>query len=438
VKRKNILGWVLVLCGAVSLIFGWPWGSLVGALLVLAGVLTFGAALLQQPQVLPMPQPPTPAQSKPLTPAPKDASVAEAEKLIGVIEDLEGRGGVVPQELIDRLKQLTESGLESWFKDYDALISNGWSKIVDLSAIAQQVRSQHGWPDRGSILGHPAASEQLDFFLTRIETLGGKVPLPEAIFLQAVLDQGEGPEARYLKERQKRGYPSLYANDPHIEWAANPGFYERQLQRRHNNVLFPPPKRDVSRQDLYVARQLDAEESKAFEQSWVQFIHTTREKLSSTSTVSQTVDLLKDLYDLIEKGTLIGGELAAKVNQSIREIYGVVLAQMYEAFKDDPEATKTLTSAEEALWAGSDKTVLNPFIAQAARIGDPADYVPALLTEDLETIRSSVEMLHAGGDSGAVEALRARVLQMIQESPEARQVLRQQPMKLEAFRIASD
>jgi len=95
--------------------------------------------------------------------------------------------------------------------------------------------------------------------LTRIEDLGGKVPLLQAIFMQAVLENGDGPEARYLKERQKRGFPSLYGNEPRLEWTANPGCYERQLQRRHNSVLFPLPKRSVSRQDLYIGRQLDAE-----------------------------------------------------------------------------------------------------------------------------------------------------------------------------------
>lgn len=426
-KRKNILGWLLVLCGAVSLIFGWPWGSLVGALLVLAGVLTLKLKL-EQPQAQPTPRAPILEQSALLIPAPKDNSFAEAERLMGIIKDLVNRGEPVPDELTDRAKQLAAAARDKWFSDYDALISNGWTKVVDLSAVAQEVRSKHGWPARGSILGHPAASEPLDSFLMRIETLGGKVPLPEAIFMQAVLEQGDGPEARYLKERQKRGYPSLYANHPQIEWAAKPGFYERQLQRRHNNVLFPADKRRVSQQDLYIARQLDEEERLDFLEQWKRFL----EKLVGGAGIvpaSEATDLLHDLYDLLERAALIGGETTTQVEQ-VHEAYQALLAQLYDSFKDNPQATETLKSAEHSRWKGS-AFLLDPRFRQVFRIADEADMVPAVLSEGEETVRAVVDTL----DAATLRTVRDRVLQLINESPEAREVLRPQRSKLEALGI---
>jgi hypothetical protein len=110
-KRKNVLGWALILFGALSLIFAWPWGSLIGAILVLAGVL----ALKLQPQPhneqkesQPQPEQPQTPPAQPHT----EKSHAEAERMLAKIKDLEKRGEPVPDELIDAGKRLVKSGLE--------------------------------------------------------------------------------------------------------------------------------------------------------------------------------------------------------------------------------------------------------------------------------------------------------------------------------------
>jgi hypothetical protein len=263
-RRKNLIGWVLRALAAVSLVFGWPWGSLVGAILALAGVL----ALRFQPSQAPLP---TPSLSTPLAwaqgparePSEEESErLAEAVSLAEAIKGIKTRGEPVPEELTNRAERALESGLDDWFQRYEALVSNRDEKTFDRAAFAQQIRSQYGWPSQGSVLGHPSASAEVDLVLTRIEDLGGRVSIREAIFLQAVLE--DGPEAHYLKERQKRGYPSLFENEAHLEWSSDPGFYERQLQIRHNNAFFPPPKRYVSRNDLYIARRMDEEERGEF------------------------------------------------------------------------------------------------------------------------------------------------------------------------------
>jgi hypothetical protein len=249
-KRKNLLGWGLILSGAISLVFGWPWGSLVGAILILAGVL----ALKLQPQL----------PSAPPISQPPDAAMVEADNIVSTLKDLERQGKPVPPELIERGKLLAKQGLEKWFEEYDALVTRKQNELVDLSAFAQNLRSEQGFPPRGSILGHPSASEVTDFVLRRIEDLGGKVPFGEAISMPAVLDPEDGPEKAYLQERQRRGYPSLCENEPTVIWSNSPGFFESQLQQRHNNPLFPLPKRCVSKYDVYIARQLDSEDHSAF------------------------------------------------------------------------------------------------------------------------------------------------------------------------------
>ena len=200
---------------------------------------------------------------------------------------MERRGESIPEELIDTAKGVRESALADWFEGYEALMSKVGDIVVNLSVVAEQTRSENGWPTQGSVMGYPNASEELDFILTRVEALGGEVPFLEAIFMKAILDP-DGPEAAYLKERQKRAYPSLYDNEPHLEWNANPGFYERQLQRRHSNLLFPFAKRRVSRQDLYIACLLDASEANAFRQDCIACLKKITEMPSLASASAMT------------------------------------------------------------------------------------------------------------------------------------------------------
>ncbi|QND86523.1 Uncharacterized protein ChrSV_4297 [Chromobacterium vaccinii] len=49
------------------------------------------------------------------------------------------------------------------------------------------------------------------------------------------------------------------ANFPSWKWSAKPGAFERHLQRRHNNPLFPYDRQQVSAVDVYYARVKDAQ-----------------------------------------------------------------------------------------------------------------------------------------------------------------------------------
>jgi hypothetical protein len=414
-KRKNLLGGALLTCGAVSLVFGWPWGSLVGAILALAGVL---ALRLAPGESSPPPQAGVASQS-----SPQSANDA-AEQLMAQIKEKESRGEPVPEELIHRAQSAVETGYEDWFQKYEALISNSSNKVVDFVQVAQNLRAQNGWPSAGSILGHEGASEEVDFVLARIEHFGGKVPLREAIFMQAMLE--DGPEARYLKERQKRGYPSLFENVPRLQWGASPGFYERQLKVYHKNAFFSAQKQCVSLHDLYIARCLDSEERTKFLERWKQCL----EKIMNGANIlpaSEVTNLLQDLYELLENAASIGAENTERAVE-IRSAYDMLLSVMYAGMKDNEEATKALKAAEQVRWSGSGFT-LSPQVNQILRIQDKADIIPTMLSLDLEAIRAMVETLGAS----EMEQVQRTVIEIIEKNPGAREILSSQPEKLGAI-----
>ena len=62
--------------------------------------------------------------------------------------------------------------VDAWVKRYEEAINT--DKVVDFSELNKSLREKFGWPASGSIMGH-----------------------------------AEGPEAFFLRERAKRGYPPL-------------------------------------------------------------------------------------------------------------------------------------------------------------------------------------------------------------------------------------
>jgi hypothetical protein len=205
-KRHNLLAITLISLGAISLVFGWPWGSLVGAILILAGVI--GARSRSQ-----APRRPESATNveAPKSPSPPSADpMVEATTLQKRITDWQTRGLPVPQEDYDRLSVLMEEGLEKVFRDYDAVLAQKGDQTVDLSEFARNLREEYHWPATGSVLGFPNAEDMTAFGLSRIEALGGKLPLRELTAMIA-LSPDDGAERHYMHGRLKRGWPSMFA-----------------------------------------------------------------------------------------------------------------------------------------------------------------------------------------------------------------------------------
>jgi len=353
----------------------------------------------------------------------RSRDIAEAQEIAALIEDFQNRNetaphelterlmavvnnGRLPNELLMRLKAIPERGLEKSFHDYEAVVSNA-TKPVDLSQVMQKA-----WAaiEPGSFL---------DFMFRQIESRQRMASFPEAIFLQAVLSCGdpqEGPELRYLKERQRRGYPSLYPNEERLDWETRPGFYEKQLQLRHNNVLFPVGKRRVSLHDVYIARLLDREERNDFLEQWRNF----RENVPDHIPASAADDVLRPLHDLLERSVLLGGDMGGLV-ELIHKAYQSILVRMYEERKEDPEAARQLQAAQEA-----GKIVLHPGCQLVRRTYDPADMLPAILSENDETFEIILEHLIAPN----IVEFRNDVGKLMRESPEAREFLQRQPQKM--------
>ena len=162
------------------------------------------------------------------------------------------------------------------------------------------------------------------------------------------------------------------------KWSKHPGCFERHLQRRHENVLFPLQRRNVSDEELEEARCRDKADQ-----------HNFNNKLSAFSERSQSLGiakieiasgLLQELQALIEEAASIGGEVSGKI-AALESVERKLIFQLNEA---NPEGKDFLEQAQAL-----SSVARLPFMAQTKRPDSPIleeEEVASLLSEDWATV----------------------------------------------------
>jgi hypothetical protein len=176
-------------------------------------------------------------------------------------------------------------------------------------------------------------------------------------------------------------------------WSAQPGPFERQLQRRQGNPLFPAPARSISADQVSAARLEDLKRSADFLKSHKPLV---QQALSVPSQwpLKEGVDFLKKVIDLIEPCKTLGcyfseeGEVLEKVADAVEKELVRVMKQLNEAdFQDGLQDYRALSSV-----AGLHRRLT---IALAPTAGSE-DLLRTVLSEDCETISAFGHMCAAG------------------------------------------
>lgn len=175
-------------------------------------------------------------------------------------------------------------------------------------------------------------------------------------------------------------------NSPALKWRKNPGCFERQLQRRYNNPLFPKEKRIVTNADLESARQKDIIENEELHKNIELLLK--KGPVVLTSNINDLSEYRKEICEQIEK--II--ELGCENDDSWLSLW-ILRSRIIEQYKflsigNDQalEALAKATNFEENYLSN----FYIPFIAQMQRKDSPivADgIVESLLSEDVESIR---------------------------------------------------
>jgi hypothetical protein len=192
-------------------------------------------------------------------------------------------------------------------------------------------------------------------------------------------------------------------------WSARPGAFERHLQRRHNNPLFPEARRIVTAADVYYARVRDAQEIQEVGRA----LHAIYEELGKGDLpfdwhphLNGLREQLDEAYDALQRA---GGD--DHLEQSWASIRKHVMDVWRTALGNNADALAGLDLAEAGAAEGFAEAA--DFVNQLTHPGKPIpleEIAPALLTEPVEQVTKTVQRL---GEGKALADLRKLALQVV-------------------------
>ncbi len=219
-----------------------------------------------------------------------------------------------------------------------------------------------------------------------------------------------------------------------LAWSDNPGCYERQLQRRHENPLFSPDRRIVTQDEVEAAAVRDFLEADAFRAE----LKATLESISKGpvgTKVSDVTTILRRLDHLERRAAQIGGDLALQ-EEALANLDDRIMTELQQATSEENPFSDALRSLKEMRTTGTGRTLRNRFWAQMSREDSPImataeDILPSLLTEDPETIRLVMGAYNL--ESVKAQEIRQAALQIISEVEATGAMVPRADEKLEAL-----
>lgn len=181
-----------------------------------------------------------------------------------------------------------------------------------------------------------------------------------------------------------------------ISWSDNPGCFERHLQRKCGNPLFPPDKRNVTQREVDLARQKDEQDAAVLQEEL-------REHMTSMISLPDEIDspgcnkVRRSIDRLLCRAAEIGGAAGHEISNTLLEARKCLIQSWREGLTNREDAQKVLQKAEDAFNTFGMRLLENTFVAQMSREDTPItreDIIPALLSESPDTIRTAMKLIN--------------------------------------------
>jgi hypothetical protein len=201
-----------------------------------------------------------------------------------------------------------------------------------------------------------------------------------------------------------------------LSWNENPGAFERHLQRRHKNVLFPPNRRTVTQGDINTARLRDHQDYEELKARAIRFTEDIL-KLPDHIASSQVNALRERMDELIRDAMGVGGR-AYEIALEVKKIRQTLIQSWRGAVAGNAEALRALDEADQ-FWHANAPLFHIPFIREMLRKDGPIpaeDVVPALLSEQPETIATVMSWFKDPRKKAIVQAEAASILKSVMNS----------------------
>ncbi len=180
-----------------------------------------------------------------------------------------------------------------------------------------------------------------------------------------------------------------------LKFSVAPGAFERQLQRQHDNPLFPATARVVTQEQIHAMQRRDSQEQRDFQAA---LRVTLREALEMPPQVESDVLLkLKERLDqLYDQCAGLPGD-HDREKQSLTRMIGVIMKAVWVGAGDDLHAHSELEQEEHARTLHHE-LLQQPLVATLLRPDSPiaADaLVPTLLSEGEDAVRTVLMLFDA-------------------------------------------
>lgn len=177
-----------------------------------------------------------------------------------------------------------------------------------------------------------------------------------------------------------------------VSFSSHPGCWERQLQRRCRNPLFPEERRHVLPADVDAARARDHDEIQTFRRDLLALLHAAAHL--PTNVDNERLLALKERIDrLYLQGMSFGVDIDSE-KSGLRRLQDVVVASIRAATAADPLAQAELEK-EQAAHALHTTLLEYPVVAQLLRSESPIaddELVPTLLSESEPALRAALQL----------------------------------------------
>lgn len=180
------------------------------------------------------------------------------------------------------------------------------------------------------------------------------------------------------------------------KWSLRPAAFERHLQRRHKNPLFPEPRREVSGLDVYQARQTEERVVQDIQQKFSEIARQFADREKWPSDGLGFLDALREQLDTLEdKRMRLGGD-AAELTGRLAEFRTHIMSLWRQAVSNSPQKLALLDEADEATNGRREQVeatewLRNMLLSPAPFPADEA--LPALLCESDEDLARAVSVM---------------------------------------------
>jgi hypothetical protein len=178
-----------------------------------------------------------------------------------------------------------------------------------------------------------------------------------------------------------------------FQWRKHPGCFERHLQRRYNNVLFPFHRRNITNEDVEQARKKDDYYESMFYNKYAVVLAWIKNPDKENSPVDTVSDFYRNMESLIDEAYSIGGDHSKEINvlqeiaNNLREALSKKMPNVKEYFEVYSAGRKLQRIGYLRQLNREDSPILNE------------DDIPSLLSEDGDTIERTIALVAATMDN---------------------------------------